>query len=540
LVILSIVNKGSELFVFKFRKRKLSQKIKTTTTLPADFQENQFSADIFTNEQTLKDLFINCSDFITRPIYINGKPKIMLFYLDGLTDTKTVNSIFLKPMMFNGLPDGLNKIETIGEIVEQQLFANTAVKTVSELKAIVDSLLKGDLCVLVEGEAKALIADMKGAEQRSIEEPSTEVVIRGPKDGFTESLRTNTSLLRKRIRSTRLKLEALTIGKLSQTDIAIVYIEGIASEPLVEEVRKRLNQIEIDGVLESEYIEEFIEDAPFTPFPQIENTERPDIVTANLLEGRVAILVDNTPFALIVPMTFWSGLQAAEDYYERFIYTTFIRFVRYIMYNTAIFLPSLYVALTTYHPKLLPTTLLISVAAAREGTPFPAIIEALIMELVFEGLREAGIRLPKAIGSAISIVGALVIGQAAVQAGIVSAPMVIVVATTGIASFSIPRYNLGTAIRMIRFPMLILAGIFGLYGIAIGFIALTIHLVNLRSFGVPYFTPVAPQIPSDLKDVFMRAPRWANQYGPLFTFGRKKPRVPSCQKPSPQDGGDKP
>ncbi len=221
---------------------------------------------------------------------------------------------------------------------------------------------------------------------------------------------------------------------------------------------------------------------------------------------------------------------------DLFILLLFV-ILRFIMYNTAIYLPSLYVALTTYHPKLLPTTLLISVAAAREGTPFPAIVEALIMELVFEGLREAGIRLPKAIGSAVSIVGALVIGQAAVQAGIVSAPMVIVVSATGIASFSIPRYNLGIAIRLIRFPMLILAGIFGLYGVVLGFIALTIHLVNMRSFGVPYFTPVAPQIPTDLKDVLMRSPRWANRFGPLFTFGQKKSRIPSNQKPSPQDGG---
>lgn len=507
--------------------------MKTNAAQSSSVQDKQLSTDLVTNEQTLKDLFNNCSDFVTRPIYINGEVKIILFYIDGFTDTKTVDMIFLKPMLFNGLPERLNNIETMEEIVEQQLFANTPVKSISELKTVVNSLLKGELCVLVEGAAKALIADMKAPEQRSIEEPSTEVSIRGSKDAFTESIRTNTTLIRKRIRSTKLKLEALTIGELSQTDVVIAYIEGLASQSLLQEVQKRLKQIEIDGILASETIEELIEDAPFTPFPQVQNSERPDIVTANLWEGKVAILVDNTPFVLIVPMTFWNGLQAVDDYYERFIYSTFIRVLRYIMFNAAIYLPSLYVALTTYHPKLLPSTLLISIAAAREGTPFPAIIEALIMELVFEGLREAGIRLPKAVGSAVSIVGALVIGQAAVQAGIVSAPMVIIVAATGIASFSIPRYNLGTAIRLVRFPMLLLAGIFGLYGVVLGFIALTIHLVNLRSFGVPYFTPVAPQIPSDLKDVLMREPIWANRFGPLFTFGRKKPRISSDQKPRP-------
>ncbi|MCJ8008406.1 spore germination protein [Lederbergia wuyishanensis] len=514
--------------------RRLKFKKNKTVSLLSDIPNKQLSTDLYTNEQILKDFFSNCSDFVTRPIAINNETKIILFYIEGLTDTKTLDIVLLKPLMVNGLLNDSSMEGKFREIVEQQLLPSTQVKTATEFSKLVDSILKGELGILVENEAKALIADMKGSEQRSVEEPSTEVTIRGPKDGFTETLRVNTSLLRKRIRSTNLKLEALTIGKLSQTDVVIAYIEGIVSESLLQEVRKRLKRIEIDGILESEYIEEFIEDAPYSPFPQVENSERPDIVTANLLEGKVAIMVDNTPFALIVPMTFWSGLQAVEDYYERFIYTSFIRLIRYFMFNIAMYLPSIYVALTTYHPKLIPTTLLISIAAARENVPFPTIIEALMMELVFEGLREAGIRLPKAVGSAVSIVGALVIGQAAVQAGIVSAPTVIVVAATGIASFCIPRYNLGTALRLIRFPMLILAGMFGLYGIVIGFIIVNIHVVNLRSFGVPYFTPVAPQIPSDLMDVLIRGPRWANQYGPRFTFFRKKPRIPSGQKPTPQ------
>jgi hypothetical protein len=519
--------------MFTFKKKKSEHK-KTLSAVPIN---EELSSDITKSEKILRQLFHNCADFIVRPIQINGQPKILMFYLEGLLDTKNLEIVLLKPMFFQGLPNGLGEISSLKQIMEQRLIPGTSMQTVSELKKLVEGVLKGELGILIEGETNALLADFKGMEQRNVEEPATEVTIRGPRDGFTESIKINTSLLRRRIRSTRLKLEPIIIGELSRTDVAIVYIEGIAQESLLKEVRSRLSRIEIDGILESEYIEEFIEDAPYSPFPQIQNTERPDIVTANLLEGKVAILVDNTPFTLIVPMTFWSGLQSVEDYYERFWYTSFIRLVRYVLFNTAMYLPSIYVALTTYHPKLIPTTLLISIAAAREGVPFPAIIEALIMEFVFEGLREAGIRLPKAVGSAVSIVGALVIGQAAVQAGIVSAPMVIVVATTGIASFAIPRYNLGTALRLVRFPMLLLAGVFGLYGICIGFIALTIHLVNLRSFGVPYFTPVAPQIPSDLKDVLFRAPRWANKYGPLFTFGRNKQRVEGGQMPSPNNGG---
>lgn len=225
---------------------------------------------------------------------------------------------------------------------------------------------------------------------------------------------------------------------------------------------------------------------------------------------------------------------ASEDYYERFVYTTFVRWIRYLLLNIALFLPSLYVATTTFHPQLIPTNLLISIASAREGVPFPAAVEALMMEFMFEGLREAGIRLPKPVGSAVSIVGALVIGQAAVEAGIISAPMVIVVATTGIASFAIPRYNLGTAYRLLRFPMLILGGTLGLFGVMVGAVCILIHLVCLSSFGVPYMSPLAPQIPANMKDVLMRAPRWSLQYRPPLVSGPNKKRIPENQKPSPR------
>lgn len=331
-------------------------------------------------------------------------------------------------------------------------------------------------------------------------------------------------------------METIIVGQVSQTDIVIAYIDGIAPNSVLEEVRKRIRRIQIDGVLDSCYIEEFIEDITWTPFPQVQNTERPDVVCASLFEGKVAIFVDNTPFVLVVPMTFWTGLQAADDYYERSIYTTFVRFIRYALLNIALLLPSLYVALTTFHPQLIPTNLLISIAAAREGVPFPTVIETLMMEFMFEGLREAGIRLPKPVGSAVSIVGALVIGQAAVQAGIASAPVVIIVATTGISSFGIPRYNLGTACRLLRFPMLIMAGMLGLYGVIIGFFIIIIHLLGLRSFGVPYMSPVAPLIPGNLKDIFIRAPRWSMTRRPAFISGANKRRVPEGQQPSPKRG----
>ncbi|MBA9025999.1 spore germination protein [Peribacillus huizhouensis] len=520
----------------KIGKWEKIQKNKKIDSLPSHINKDMLSSEISTNEKVLKESFQNCSDFVIRPIYISGETKIFVIYVDGLSDAKTLDEVFLKPMMFEGLPEGMGEVRQIGQILKQHLVAISQVTTVSKMSELVDGVLKANVGIIVDGETDALLAELKGYEKRGIEEPSTEVVIRGPRDGFIENLRTNTSLLRRRIRSTSLKTEPITIGEFSQTDVIIAYIDGIVQDSILDEVRTRLKRIQIDGVLESEYIEEFIEDNPYSPFPQIQNTERPDIVASSLLEGKVAILVDNTPFALVLPMTFWSGFQAAGDYYERFMYATFIRIIRFILLNVCIFFPSIYVALTTYHPKLIPTSLLISIAASRESVPFPAVIEVFLMEFMFDGLREAGIRLPKPVGSAVSIVGALVIGQAAVQAGIVSAPMVIVVATTGIASFGIPRYSFGNAFQMLRYVMLILAGCLGFYGIVIGFIALIIHLVNLRSYGVPYFSPVAPLILRDLKDIVIRTPRWAFNYRREFFAGRNKKRIPKGQKPSPKQG----
>jgi spore germination protein len=276
---------------------------------------------------------------------------------------------------------------------------------------------------------------------------------------------------------------------------------------VLNEVRKRINQIQIDGILESGYIEESIEDTHLTPLTQMLNSERPDVVAAGLLEGKVAILTSGTPIALIVPMTFWEGLQAPDDYYERFMFVSLNRWIRYLFALFSVFLPSVYIALTNFHQEMVPPKLMMSIASLRERAPFPTVIEVFMMEIMFEGLREAGIRLPKQIGPLVSVVGALVIGEAAVRAGIISAPIVIVVSAAGIASFIIPRYRFGFPLRMIRFPLLILSGIFGLFGIAIGSIAIFIHLIQLSPFGTPYLTPVSPLITRSLKDVLMRWPR---------------------------------
>lgn len=519
----------------KSRKPRLLKAIKeleNTTTAPCSSEF--LVADLAGNEQVLRGAFESCSDVVFRSLTIAGASRMLLVFVDGLVDASTLDKVLLKPMLSHEMPDVADGSAV--RIIEEQLVAFAKVETAHRVKDVIDGILKANVAVLVEGDSHALIAELKGFEKRGVEEPAAEITVRGPRDGFTETLRVNTALLRRRIRSPRLKMESLSVGELSQTDVVIAYITGVVQETVLEEVRTRINRIEIDGVLESSYIEEFIQDRALTPFPQVQNTERPDVVCASLLEGRIAIFVDTTPFVLIVPMTFWTGLQAAEDYYERTLYTSFIRWMRFILFNVALFLPSLYVAITTYHPQLIPTNLLISIAAAREGVPFPTVIEALMMELMFEGLREAGVRLPKAVGSAVSIVGALVIGQAAVEAGIISAPMVIVVSTTGIASFAIPRYNLGIAYRILRFPVLLLAGSFGLFGVGIGALAILAHLVNLRSFGVPYLVPVAPQVPSNLKDVLARAPLWSTPHRPRLIAGGDKQRLAHGQNPKKSRG----
>ncbi|GMK43226.1 putative membrane protein YfkQ [Paenibacillus glycanilyticus] len=482
------------------------------------------------NEQTIREVFRNCYDVVFRRIQIYGQINALLVYMDGLVDTKSLDNVLLKPWMLESPPNEWKDQEAADSMLEQQLVAVSKTTSAKSINEIVNGILSANVVILTDGAKRAVIADLKGFEHRAVEEPSNEITIRGPREGFTENLNVNTSMLRRKIQSPRLKMESVTVGSLSKTTVVISYIEGIAKESVVEEVRKRISQIQIDTVLGGNFIEEFIEDHPFTLFPQIQNTERPDIVAAYLAERKVAVFVDGTPFVLIAPCTLWNAFQSADDYYERFLYATMIRWLRMVLIIGSLYLPSMYVAITTFHPQLLPANFLLSITSAREGVPFPAVIEAFLMEFLFEGLREAGIRMPRPTGSAISIVGALVIGQAAVEAGIVSAPMVIVVSITGIASLITPRYSMGIAFRMLRFPMLIFSGLFGLYGIAMATLFLHIHLTNLESFGVPYLSPVSPLTKSDLKDILIRAPRWSMNTLPSSGSKRNGFRFPQGQR----------
>ncbi|MCZ8515680.1 spore germination protein [Paenibacillus filicis] len=470
------------------------------------------------NKRYLKDVFSDCSDVVIREFKIEHSLDAILFFVDGMANTELVNEAMKSLMILEGGEALIDRISDTTLPVSQ-------IQKTDNYADLLLSVLGGDTGLIVDKNNKAVLLGIRGMEKRSINEPETESVVRGPREGFVENLRTNTSMIRRKLKTPRLKMKPMVIGKESNTNVVVTYLDDLAEPGIVQEVVGRLKKIEIDAILESGYIEEFLQDSAFSPFPQLQYTERPDTVAAALLQGRVGILVDGTPFVLLVPFVFAEIMQASEDFYERFQIATLIRWLRYIFLVLSLLTPGLYVAITTYHQDLLPTTLLLSVAAAREAIPFPAVIETLIMEITFEALREAGIRLPKTIGSAVSILGALVVGQAAVQAGIVSAPIVIVVSITGIASFTIPRFNGAIAIRMLRFPIVIAASLFGMYGMMISIMLIIGHMANLRSFGVPYLSPAGPLSSIDMKDFVFRAPWWAMRTRPTFGPVLDKVRV---------------
>ncbi|MEC0276125.1 spore germination protein [Peribacillus frigoritolerans] len=465
------------------------------------------------NIQHIKQQLGNSGDIVNREIKI-GKEGIIeacIFYTDGLVDTTSIQDFIMESIMLDISPNQEQMIssqQNVLQLLKDRILAVGDIRDVTEFSSLFTSLLSGDVILLLDGYTQGFTIGMRGGKDRGVMESTTESVIRGPKEGFTENLRTNTALIRRKIKTPRLWLESKKIGELTKTDVAIMYIDGIVNDKVVKEVHKRLNRIDIDGILESGYIEELIQDETYSPFPTIYYSERPDVIAAALLEGKVVILVDGTPIVLVVPALFISFIQSAEDYYQRADISTLIRMLRFFSIFIALLGPSLYIAITTYHQEMLPTPLLIGLAAQREGVPFPAFIEAVMMEGAFEILREAGLRMPKAIGQAISIVGTLVIGTAAVEAGIVSAAMVIVVAITAISSFVLPAFTLSMSIRMLRFLMMGLAASFGIFGLIVGFIALVLHMCSLRSFGVPYMSPLGPFIREDIKDTIIRVPIW--------------------------------
>ena len=472
---------------------------------------DMLSSQLEQNLAALRNILGSSNDIIIREFSLGYDHSIhgAIIFLDGLVDIVTINDNLMKSLMYDTYLIPHQDTTDLSDIsaVKKNLISIGDVQQTSLLNDVVDKIMAGNTLLFIDNSSEALVISTKKWEKRSVEEPQTETVVRGPREGFSETLRVNTSLLRRKIRNRNLCLENLTIGEQTKTDICIVYIKGLVNPKLIKEIRTRMQEISTDAILESGYIEAFIEDAPYSIFSTVGNSEKPDVVAAKILEGRAAILVDGTPFVLTVPMLFLESFQSAEDYYSRPFYSSFIRLIRFGAYLSSILAPASYVALSTFHQELIPTKLLFTMAAGREGVPFPAVAEALIMMLTFDILREAGVRLPRPVGSAVSIVGALVLGQAAVSAGLITPLMVIVVAFTAIASFVVPPQTDSASI--LRYALLVLAGIAGGFGILMGLLVTFIHLASLRSFGTPYMSPIAPVTLEDLKDTFIRMPLWA-------------------------------
>lgn len=518
----------------------------TETNRPAEseiLKKQKFGASLSENRKLLENTLGNSTDLVWREFTFgkNGQCRALLVFVDGLVNQEVLNDnvmgVFSYQRGFSQLV-GYDLSETGDGGIEQiktALLAVADVKDAPDLGTAVAGCLSGETIFIVDGCPTSLLINTRGWDKRSVSEPETESVIRGPREGFNENLRTNTSLIRRKIKSPGLTMESLKLGRRTRTDICLVYIKGVCDPGLLGRLRKRLRRIDTDAVLESGYIEQYIEDAPFSLFPTVGYSEKPDVVAAKLLEGRAALIIDGTPFVLTVPFLFNESFQTSEDYYIRPYFATFSRILRYAAYFISILGPALYVALTTFHQELLPTSLLFTMTAARDGVPFPAALEAALMLGTFEILREGGLRLPKPVGQAISIVGALVMGESAVSAGLVSAPMVVVIAMTAVAGFVVPtQTNSGSLLRII---FLGLSAALGGYGILLGLLGMFIHLSGLTSFGVDYLSPAAPFHLQDAKDLMVRAPLWLMLSRPVG-MARKNTRRQKFFVPSP-GGADK-
>lgn len=471
--------------------------------------------------EEIKDSLHAVDDIVYQPFTI-GDQSVVLIYILSIVDKRTLREQIVSPLLRETRADGQKR--PFLERIDEGSFFTLKYNHEHVADKIVDAIVSGNAVLYLSGLSYTCVFSIDEYAKRAIADSTNEVVLFGPQVAFIENIEDNVSLLRHIIKHPDLKTEQIVIGKYTKTIIYVTYIEGICKPEVLEELKQKLDSIDIDGILGVTYLTEFIEARPFALFPQFQYTERPDTVAASLMEGRIGILQDGTPLALIIPVTYFSLLQSAEDYYQRFYTASFTRIIRLLFVLVAFMLPSLYVAITTFHPEIIPTNLLITIAAARENIPFPALVEAFMMELFFEGLREAGIRIPRPLGQTVSIIGAIVIGQAAVQAGIVSAPMVIVVSITGIASFIIPHFELGHSFRLLRFAVLLLGGTMGMLGIVIAVYLIYLQLVSIKSFGVPYMEPFAPINFAEMKDAFLRVPRFSQKQRPSAFSDHNKRR----------------
>ncbi|MBL4936452.1 spore germination protein [Clostridium sp. YIM B02515] len=493
---------------YKDIETAINKSFNNTTNNSAASKKLTPSTDIEKNKRYITTVFQKCSDIMLRELNITSNPnyKAVCIYVANMIPTELIEDTILRK--FTQAPQS-SDFSTDIKAYCMSLLGVAEDDLLDDMNKIVDAIVEGELVLFVNGINKAFTVDIKKPPARAVDIPPTESILRGPREGFIESHGTNICLVRKKIKSPNLKTEGFKAGKETKTNITMMYMSNIANEKIVDEVRNRINKIDIDSVLGASYIEEYIEDNPFSIFPTIFRTEKPDVAAGKILEGRIIIFVDTIPVALSIPSIFGEYFMSPDDYYLRFYVATLNRWVRMLAFALSLALPSAYVSLITYHQELLPTSLIISVVRGRANIPFPPMFEALFMLTTYLVLQEADVRMPKTMGQSVSIVGGLVLGQAAINAGIVSAHMIIVVAFSAVASLAVPTVELQLPLSYVRVLLLILGGFGGMVGLTCGLIAIIMHLLSLRSFGVPFLAPAGPLKPNELKDIFIRAPLWS-------------------------------
>lgn len=449
-------------------------------------------------------------------------------FYDDMIDKKVLNDNVLEPLMLLSNLNIKYKNFDTASYIKNHLIVHNQIKEIRDFDKIIDEVNFGSCAIFIEGINSAFVVDVKGFSHRVVEKPVNEMVIRGPQEGFNELITINISLIRKRINDEHLIQESISIGKRSKTKCAMLYIKDIANEELVNEIRRRLKSINIDFLNDSGELEQLIEDSTYSTAPQVLATERPDRTAAMLVEGRVAVIVNGSPIVLVMPVNFNDLVHSVEDKNLRYMSGNLLRYVRLFAIFSALLLPGFYIAITNFHQEMIPTSLLLAIESAREKVPFPSIFELIALEISFELIREAGIRVPGPIGPTLGIIGALILGQAAVAANIVSPILIIVVAVTGIGSFAIPDFSLALSFRIMRFVYII-------FGAAAGFLGITtvafmhgIWLAATKSFGMPFLVPFAPKTKTQSNNDIFRAPIWKQEKRPDYLntkVEKKQPKI---------------
>lgn len=507
------------------RKRRVNSSngnIENSETL----QAKKMVASLEENIIFFKNIFKKDETLIIRELQNKWlkSAKCCIIYIEGMVNTEIVNENIIQPVLSSNLSEDIDSNNLLDELKKKVIISNN-VKTETDTNKIVSSIINGDTLFLLEGYDKALVINSKGWQMRAISEPESAKVIRGPREGFTESIMVNISMVRRKIKDPDLKFKFKEIGERTNTKTCISYIEGLALDYVLEELEQRLEKIEIDGIIDSGYIQELIKDAPYSPFETVGSSERPDVIAAKLLEGRIALFVDGSPFVLTVPYLVVENFQANEDYYNNFIFASINRLTRGFTAVTSVAIPAVFLSIVTYHQEMLPTPLLLSIAGSRQGVPFPTSISLFMMLFIFDILREVGTRMPAPIGQAVNIVGTLVLGQAAVEARLVSAPVIIITALTGITTLI--NMNFLTATIVFRTFFLLGASIMGIYGFLLTFFVMYLHLMSIRSFGVPYMMNVTRAKNHDGQDAWIRAPWWVMTLRPKIVASKNLVRQSS-------------